>query len=78
MNKLIKNVFKKFKKIRKNKSSNLNIFIVCTAVIMVWRGIWNIIDLYIFPNNYLLSCIVCIVVWIIILFIDDGKIDELE
>lgn len=78
MNKLIKKAFIKFKKLRKNKSSNLNIFIICTAVIMVWRWVWNIIDMYVFPNNYLFSCIFCVVVWIAILFIDDWKIDELE
>lgn len=78
MNKIVNKLFKKFKKIRKNKSSNLNIFIVCTAVIMVRRWLWWLLDLYIFPNCYQLSCLVCITIWIAILFLDDGKIDELE
>lgn len=51
---------------------------VCCAVILIWRGVRNIMDLYIFPNNPLVSCITCIILWILILLMDDGKIDELE
>lgn len=78
MQKISRKLLQKFKKFRKNKNSNLNIFMVCCAVILIWRGVRNIMDLYIFPNNPLVSCITCIILWILILLMDDGKIDELE
>ena len=73
-----KSLFKKFKKFRKNHTSNLNIFVVCVSIIMIWRWIWNILDMYIFPNNPLVSNLICIVLWIIILLIDDWRLLELE
>lgn len=70
--------FKKLKNFRKDHKSNLNIFIVCVSVIMIWRGIWDLLESYIFPNNPLLSNLICIVLWILILLIDDWKLWELE
>lgn len=78
MQKLAIKFHRKFKKLRKCKTSNLNIFLVCLAVIMIWRWIRNLLDLYIFPNCQRLSCIICLVLWILILIADDGKIDELN
>ena len=37
MNKFLKTFYKKLKRLRKDKNSNGNMFIVCIAVVMVWR-----------------------------------------
>lgn len=77
MNKIIKKLFKKFRQFRKKSDSNLNLFVICIAVTMVWRWIWWLLDIYLFPDCYRLSCVTCIILWILILLADDGKIDEL-
>lgn len=66
------------KKNKKNKNSNIRIMIVCIAVIMVWRGVWDLCDLFLFPDNTILSNVVSIVVGILILYFDDKRIDELK
>lgn len=78
MNKSIKKLFSKFKKFRKNYNSNWNIFVVCVAIVMIWKWIWDLLEIYIFPGYPLLSNFVCIVVWILVLLVDDGKLWELQ
>lgn len=57
---------------------NLKTLITCIGVIMVWRGVWDLCDSYLFPDNPILSDVVSIVVGIIILLLDDGEINELH
>ncbi len=66
------------KKNDKKKTSNLRILLVCISVIMVWRGVWDLCDMFIFPSNKVLSDITCLIIGLIILLVDDGKIDELK
>ena len=46
-----------FKKISKLKTHHQIIFaiIIATAVILFWRGVWGILDLFLLPNNPLWS-----------------------
>ncbi len=62
---------------RKKVKKNLNIIIVCVCIIMIWRAVWDMCDLFIFPDNQILSDIICFVIWIVVLLIDDGKLEEL-
>ena len=78
MSKKFNKLYKNIKKFRKNHNSNLNIFIVCVSIIMIWRWVWDLLDIYLFPNNHFLSCIICITIGALILLIDDGKFDELS
>jgi hypothetical protein len=48
------------------------------ALIFFWRGIWILTEMYLFPNNHTLSAIICIVVGLFILYIDDRKFKELN
>lgn len=57
--------------------SNWRMFVVCISVIMIWKAVWDLCDMFIFPNNIILSDIVCLVVWIVVLLLDDGKLYEL-
>ena len=78
MNKNIKKFIKRIKKFRRNYDSNRNIFVVCIAIVMIWRWLWNILDMFIFPNHPFLSNLVCITIWVAILLIDDWRLWELE
>ncbi|MBS3094418.1 hypothetical protein J4474_02015 [Candidatus Pacearchaeota archaeon] len=45
------------------------IILVSLAIIGFWRGAWNLMDRYIFPNEFLLSQILTIIGGIILLII---------
>ncbi len=78
MNKFVKKLLRKFKKFRENHNSNMNILIECIAIIMIWRGVWDLLEIYVLPENQLASNIMCIIVWIIVLLWDDWRLWELE
>lgn len=69
--------YQKIKRLRK-KRSNLNIFLTTMAVVMIWRGVWELLDLYLLPNNHVLSLVVWMIIWIFLLFVDDEKLWELS
>jgi hypothetical protein len=77
LKRLWKRIFRRIKRFRKDNNSNLNTIVVCISVIMVWRWIWDLLDYYVFPNNPLLSDVLCIMLWIAVLLIDDWKLGEL-
>jgi len=45
---------------------------------MIWRGVWDLLEIYVFPDNPLASNLICVIIWIIILLIDDWRLWELE
>lgn len=47
------------------------------GVVLFWRGIWGLTDLYLFPNQPELSYLISILGGLLILWIDDGEITEL-
>lgn len=73
-----KRILKKIKKFRKDYKSNWNIFLIFLAIVMVWRWVQDLLTLCLFPNHPIISCIICIAVGIVILLIDDWKLDELS
>jgi hypothetical protein len=46
------------------------------ASIFIWRGVWNFSDKYIFPDNFILSNLLCIFIGIFLLFIFDSEVEE--
>lgn len=50
---------------------------IAVAVIMVWRGIWNLLDIYLLPKMPLLSNIISILAGVALLYLPDGTLDEL-
>jgi len=78
MSKFAKKLPARIKKFRRNYNSNWNIFVVCIAIVMIWKWIWDLLDMYIFPNNHLVSNLICIGIGILVLLIDDGKLWELQ
>jgi len=54
------------------KVSLFDVFIIILSslsIVAFWRGIWNLMDKYIFPNNFLLSQVITIIGGIILLII---------
>ena len=62
----------------KLKSNHLFLaLIVGTAVISVWRGIWNLLDLYLYPSDIVMSSIISIIVGLGILIVTHQVAKEL-
>ena len=62
----------------KNRHTNIYFFIIGIALIMVWRGIWGVLDLYLFPDNALLSYLVSAGLGLGILYFNDFSLSELS
>ena len=51
----LQKVIRKIKKFRKDRKSNRNVLLIFVAIVMIWRGIANLIDIYFLPNQPLIS-----------------------
>lgn len=47
------------------------------GVIMVWRGMWYFLDLYLFPQQPFVSGAASIIIGLVILYLPEGKIENL-
>ena len=52
--------------------------LIVVAVILVWRGLWNLMDIYIFPENELLSNIASVAIGLFLLYLPDQDLKELS
>ena len=68
---------KQFKKFR-HSHSNLYSVIVGAAIILFWRGVWILADIFLFPNDMLLSASVSLLAGLFILYVNDFKLKEIE
>ena len=78
MIKRLQKILRKVRKVRKNNKSNFNIFLIFIAIVLTWKSIANIVDLYFLPNHPLINNLICIALWMFILLVDDWKLLELE
>lgn len=62
---------------RKQSNSFFRIMLIAMSVVLFWRGAWGLMDLYVFPDNDLLSYLVSLAVGIGILFATQKLADEL-
>ena len=65
---------------RNRHPTNRKIFyalLIGTALIMVWRGIWGLLDLYFFPGNQGLSFSLSVIIGILILLATGKIVKEL-
>lgn len=56
----------------------LLIFSGVMGVVLVWRGLWGLMDAYLFPDHPEMSYAVSIAIGVIILLIDDYELEELN
>ena len=61
----------------KNIKTNLQLIMLAVGVVAVWRGVWGFLDLYLFPNDQILSFSISIIVGLAILYFQDQKVNEL-
>ena len=56
----------------------VNAIVIVVAIIMFWRGIWGLIDLYLFPDSPMFSHLLSIALGALILYLDDFSIKDLK
>jgi hypothetical protein len=56
---IIYNIFFAFKE--KKQKLKLNAFILLLVVVLLWRGVWMLLDIYFYPDNPLASAWACII-----------------
>jgi len=61
---------------KKNKGIPFTVMIAA-AVVMFWRGMWGLMDLYLFPNSLPLSYVVSLILGFAILYITHYIFEEL-
>ena len=57
---------------------HLHILAVAVLVIMVWRGVWGLLDAYLFPNNLFLSYVTSLAIGLAVLYFNDFSLSELK
>ena len=62
----------------KEQHPNANAIVIILAIIMLWRGVWGLLDQYLFPDSPLLSSLVSIALGALILYLDDFSLDNLK
>ena len=55
-----------------NIKSNLKLLILAVAIVAVWRGVWGLMDIYLFPNNEILSFSISIIIGVLILYFHES------
>ena len=66
-----------FRKKEKKWKTFLRRLSIAIAVVMIWRGTWDLLDAYLFPENPLLSDLLSIAIGLLILYLPDKNIKEL-
>ncbi|MBW2980623.1 hypothetical protein KY360_04355 [Candidatus Woesearchaeota archaeon] len=62
---------------REHKHRILFAVVIAFAVVSFWRGVWGLMDEYMFPNNYQLSLWTSLILGIAILIITNYTTKEL-
>lgn len=56
----------------------INALIVVFAIIMVWRGVWALLDIYLFPGSPTFSALLSIALGAFVLYLDDFSLSDLK
>lgn len=48
--------------------------VLVVGAVLIWRGVWNVLDQYFFVNNFLLSNILSILFGVFLVFLLDEEI----
>jgi len=70
-------MLERFQKIKSKHSKILFAVVIGFAVISFWRGVWGLMDIYLFPDNYALSLWISVIAGILVLVITDYATKEL-
>ena len=65
--------------LRKRKSRGFLFYILASGgLVFFWRGLWGLADVYLLPHTPAASYIASVVIGLVLLLVDDFKLDELE
>jgi len=67
----------RIKKLKKKRRYGYSI-LVGAGFILFWRGLWGLMDVYLFPNNQVLSYLASSLLGMTIFYIDDKSLRKLE
>ena len=76
----MKHPFKTYKKrirIFENRHHIFAALLIGTAIVLFWRGVWHLADIYLFPNQDVVSAAVSIAIAFLILYLRDFDLKEL-
>lgn len=55
-----------------------NAIAIIIAIVMLWRGVWGLLDTYFFPGSPTLSHFSCALLGVLVLYLDGFHIDNLK
>ena len=56
----------------------INAIIVVFGIIMVWRGVWALLDIHLFPNYPTFSALISLGLGALVLHLDDFSLKDLK
>jgi hypothetical protein len=62
----------------KAKYSTANVIVIIIGIIMLWRGVWGLLDAFLFPGWPVLSHLASMALGALLLYLDDFKIENLK
>jgi len=62
----------------KKRHPHIHVLATVILVIMVWRGVWGLLDTYLFPGDALMSDIASVIIGVLLLYLNDFSLDELR
>lgn len=69
-------MLKKFTDLKKNHQLLFSL-IILSGVVCLWRGVWGLLDMYLFPENLSASYAVSVLIGMIIITLTHYTIDKL-
>lgn len=57
---------------------NLYVMLIVVGVVAVWRGLWGLMDMYLFPSDPEVSFLVSLALGLLLLWLNDFRLDELR
>ncbi|MCF7917644.1 hypothetical protein K9L27_01395 [Candidatus Gracilibacteria bacterium] len=51
--------------------------VIVIGIVGVWRGLWDLLDMYLFPKNRILSDLTSLILGLLLLYLPDGSLHEL-
>lgn len=71
---------KKLRRIFKGMSFRLDALFfrnltLIVSTILIWRGIWNVLDKFFYPDNFLMSNFISIIIGVFLLFVFDSEVE---
>lgn len=70
-------MFKKFRKFLQRRP-HINTILELLGAIAIWWGVWGILDLFIFPENRIISYLACIVLGFLLLLVNGSGLDDIK